>query len=336
MFASYIVASLSRPLTSLSRLLIDMSAANSLPSTTIESISDLTLPLNDYAFVEMTFDLSYNPEFCSRQMAGPADSHKYDQLHQQPASFSLDWPSTSAVVDGSDYSNYQIEPTGAHSHGLLVIQPNDLSLHAAFPAGYFTGSAPQDESVPRSFPSDLVSGNSTNLQEQTFPPAAFQLQSFNCDPLLDFSHPHANSRPDLVFRPERTAPSESPYIEPVDSIENTTGSSWPIMMSSVIPEEATHLPHHAASGTPTPDDQTTDKEQPYAKLIYQCLRNAPNNCMVLKDIYRWFKENTDKGNDPNAKGWQNSIRHNLSMNKVSIRTTFCSAMFLITGRLSSK
>jgi len=38
--------------------------------------------------------------------------------------------------------------------------------------------------------------------------------------------------------------------------------------------------------------------------------------MVLKDIYQWFIDNTDKA-ALDQKGWQNSIRHNLSMNKVS-------------------
>jgi len=60
-----------------------------------------------------------------------------------------------------------------------------------------------------------------------------------------------------------------------------------------------------------------DRDEPYAQRIYRCLKEAPNHTMVLKDIYKWFTENTDKGKDPNVKGWQNSIRHNLSMNKVS-------------------
>jgi hypothetical protein len=59
-----------------------------------------------------------------------------------------------------------------------------------------------------------------------------------------------------------------------------------------------------------------DKEQPYAQLIYQALLNAPNKTMILRDIYEWFKNNTDKASASETKGWQNSIRHNLSMNGV--------------------
>ena len=57
---------------------------------------------------------------------------------------------------------------------------------------------------------------------------------------------------------------------------------------------------------------------PYAKLIYSALMEVPGHRMVLKDIYRWIEQNTDKANDPAFTGWQNSIRHNLSMNEVSL------------------
>lgn len=59
-------------------------------------------------------------------------------------------------------------------------------------------------------------------------------------------------------------------------------------------------------------------EVPYAQLIYRALMNAPEHRMVLKEIYRWIEENTDKAADIMFKGWQNSVRHNLSMNKVRI------------------
>ncbi|KAF2656992.1 hypothetical protein K491DRAFT_351273 [Lophiostoma macrostomum CBS 122681] len=77
-------------------------------------------------------------------------------------------------------------------------------------------------------------------------------------------------------------------------------------------------------GTPHPDvhyttprhyneEGTVDKDQPYAQLIYQALMEKSDKTMVLKDIYDWFTQNTDKC-DKETKGWQNSIRHNLSMN----------------------
>lgn len=57
--------------------------------------------------------------------------------------------------------------------------------------------------------------------------------------------------------------------------------------------------------------------EPYAQLIFRALKSAPGHRMVLKDIYRWFEKNTDKARK-SSKGWQNSIRHNLSMNGVRL------------------
>lgn len=64
------------------------------------------------------------------------------------------------------------------------------------------------------------------------------------------------------------------------------------------------------------DSESAKVEPPYAKLIYNALMDAPEHKLVLKDIYAWINDNTDKAKDPAFKGWQNSVRHNLSMNGV--------------------
>ena len=65
------------------------------------------------------------------------------------------------------------------------------------------------------------------------------------------------------------------------------------------------------------DEMDIDDNEPYAKLIHRALMSVPGHRMVLKEIYEWFMANTDKNKNPSSKGWQNSIRHNLSMNGVS-------------------
>jgi hypothetical protein len=58
-------------------------------------------------------------------------------------------------------------------------------------------------------------------------------------------------------------------------------------------------------------------DEPYAKLIHRAFLSTPRRAMTLQQIYQWFRENTDKGKTE-GRGWQNSIRHNLSMNMVSL------------------
>jgi hypothetical protein len=68
-------------------------------------------------------------------------------------------------------------------------------------------------------------------------------------------------------------------------------------------------------------------ELPYSKLIYRALKEADGHRLSLQQIYEWFAKNTNKGRDKTT-GWQNSIRHNLSMNKVRSPLPYtCTAHF---------
>jgi hypothetical protein len=129
------------------------------------------------------------------------------------------------------------------------------------------------------------------------------------------------------------APTSEPYVRIQDD-ETEPPSQPPEVLESIEPCYQSH--HHPMlihqhekdtakqpSLTPFDDEMDTmgddldgDKSEPYAKSLFRCLRQAPNHTMILRDIYDWFRGNTDKGHDPHERGWQNSIRHNLSMNKV--------------------
>lgn len=58
-------------------------------------------------------------------------------------------------------------------------------------------------------------------------------------------------------------------------------------------------------------------DEPYAKLIYRAFMSKADHQMSLQELYQWFRENTNKAVNEKT-GWQNSIRHNLSMNAVSV------------------
>ncbi|KAK4468540.1 hypothetical protein MN116_007737 [Schistosoma mekongi] len=56
----------------------------------------------------------------------------------------------------------------------------------------------------------------------------------------------------------------------------------------------------------------------YAQLIIQAIASAPNQRLTLADIYAHISK-TFPYYKPHEKGWQNSIRHNLSLNRYFIR-----------------
>ena len=87
------------------------------------------------------------------------------------------------------------------------------------------------------------------------------------------------------------------------------------------PDPDSEYPDGSSIATPNVDESDAEggpNSEPYAQLIYRALKSAPNHSMVLKEIYEWFEQNTDKAKPvagtASTKGWQNSIRHNLSMN----------------------
>ncbi|OGM42209.1 forkhead domain protein [Aspergillus bombycis] len=83
------------------------------------------------------------------------------------------------------------------------------------------------------------------------------------------------------------------------------------MSSPVLKSEPVRVDTRA---TPANAEEDASIDPPYSTLIYKALRGAPGKKLSLQEIYGWFEENTTKGKDRSSKGWQNSIRHNLSMN----------------------
>ena len=51
-------------------------------------------------------------------------------------------------------------------------------------------------------------------------------------------------------------------------------------------------------------DQTTQHQDPsYPQLIHQALMSVEGHRILLKDIYQWIADNTDKGTDPDYALW---------------------------------
>ncbi|ODA79393.1 hypothetical protein RJ55_04986 [Drechmeria coniospora] len=77
---------------------------------------------------------------------------------------------------------------------------------------------------------------------------------------------------------------------------------------------------------PPPPPATKMEEESYAKLIYKAFMSRRGHSMTVQDIYQWFRENTSKAVTEKG-GWQNSIRHNLSMNAAFKKRTNYGGVF---------
>jgi Forkhead domain len=115
---------------------------------------------------------------------------------------------------------------------------------------------------------------------------------------------------------DMTSSSTTPKISTPPAMD-----AWPLLLEE--PVSAFHL-ENGALGADTQDDDEDDEEEeasrdkPYARLIHEALMQAPGHRMMLREIYDWFVQNTTKPSESGTNGWQNSIRHNLSMNQVSL------------------
>ena len=138
-------------------------------------------------------------------------------------------------------------------------------------------------------------------------------------------------QPEIIFRqdqfthqlPYQTMDMHSQYTCLPSSIMSMSPAMRCNPGEICYPEWSHHYPNstYQVSGPPSISEMSEEDEaiydKPYAQLIYEALLKAPGHRMLLRDIYEWFIQNTNKPRESGTNGWQNSIRHNLSMNKVS-------------------
>lgn len=185
------------------------------------------------------------------------------------------------------------------------------------------------ESVPHGLPthvpppnlhlSDLENGL-TDVPSGLPWPSAYDQELLFSDPF-----PYAPLQPFPAYI--RSGYAEAQYSEEAVSPYSSTTSLYDEspLQSPCLSSPDLYAPRYASRpprSSPTDDyemdeDEDTTDGKPYARLIYEALLQAPENRMMLREIYEWFEQNTSKPRESAGNGWQNSIRHNLSMNKVS-------------------
>ncbi|KAL2868022.1 uncharacterized protein BJX67DRAFT_380576 [Aspergillus lucknowensis] len=124
---------------------------------------------------------------------------------------------------------------------------------------------------------------------------------------------HAKS-PRPLYKASLPADTLPPHSQSSSSPTNPTSTSMSyhsIPLSMARPPVKLEIDRE---DIPMDEVEDTNADPPYSQLIYEALLNAPGKKLPLQGIYMWFEKNTAKGRDRGSKGWQNSIRHNLSMN----------------------
>ncbi|KAL9077621.1 MAG: hypothetical protein Q9157_003265 [Trypethelium eluteriae] len=83
-------------------------------------------------------------------------------------------------------------------------------------------------------------------------------------------------------------------------------------------DAAESVPLPAPNEMPPLEDDGTKPQFSYAHLIGMAILRAPNRRLTLAQIYKWISDTFSFYQSADA-GWQNSIRHNLSLNKAFIK-----------------
>ncbi|KAI9790391.1 MAG: hypothetical protein M1816_005209 [Peltula sp. TS41687] len=126
---------------------------------------------------------------------------------------------------------------------------------------------------------------------------------------------------------ENVAPSGNSFNDRQQSSQDQKAPLKALMQSAPIrdkqtkkskPDEPVDLTIPDPSQMPLVEDDGNKPPYSYATLIGMALLRAPNRRLTLAQIYKWISDSFLFYRTSDA-GWQNSIRHNLSLNKAFIK-----------------
>lgn len=255
----------------------------------------------------------------------PQPYHPGPPVENWPAFRSNLMPQALMSLHHTGFSNpwgATLEPYDFGTSSLTRAQmPDDTYLASLY-------STPHAANVPSMFASSTTNMHQPNshaprrgdnndlINRQTVPVTAFLSQE-----RLNHSPQHPNTPQGSERVMHETPPSPPISISSDHSRPQSSGPRHSHhSMSPALTVTAVDSPSPRVSLADSSDQEQTG-EPPYSRLIWEALISTDDKMLPLQGIYQWFERNTTKGKNEESKGWQNSIRHNLSMNAVRVLLT---------------
>ncbi|KAJ5574338.1 uncharacterized protein N7459_008765 [Penicillium hispanicum] len=264
------------------------------------------------------------------------------ELEQHPLSVQTGFPSSEGILQtgaSQPYHPWPLAESWTASRSSLPPQPTMPAHHpgytnswaASIPEPYHANPSPSRAlTAEDTYPFPYYSASSSDMPAMVGTPASMEQPTphapkrshhddLSCWPTESHSSPWPGQRGhyystklegDRAIHPVR-AVSPSPPIS-ISSRQSSSQSPASASPGGTAVLVDANSPQTSFGGDHSEEEHGSDL--PYSQLIFQALYSADGYKMPLQEIYSWFEENTNKGKDQSCKGWQNSIRHNLSMN----------------------
>lgn len=207
---------------------------------------------------------------------------------------------------------------------------NMVPMPAPLASSYHTDSMQKRSSMPNAFPmlppkttfTTFVPSNpmgKENHAPQMYGvtsaphPSSSYGNDFLCNDNFNIITTHLAAKPTL----KRSLMDAAPIIEPRPTKRHK------VTLENV--EQARERRGSDAHDLPPPHafpdliDDGTKPSHSYAQLIGMAILRAPRRRLTLAQIYKWISDTYSFYSKEEATGWQNSIRHNLSLNKAFIK-----------------
>ena len=255
----------------------------------------------------MNFGMTYNSQL-----------DWWNQPVDNPHRLSITQHCRSDSINASGYPLQQQMPE-CGSTFFMPAQASDVYPNTQLIPNYWIDDIPQftEPSVPHALTSNHnmpAAYTSQCIPSASLPPAAFSKEPL---PIDQYSNnglvPFGNTSRNSFFHSQILPLSDVPALE-YDSTPDTNAYGRRQWTDSPMSDEIDGL-----AGSGETDDSLENSDPCYAELLRQALmEKKDDHTMLLKDLYEWVRTHSSKAQESGNKGWQNSVRHNLSMNAVGV------------------